>query len=256
MLRRAFPAGLGLSGRISTYDRNPKPTDWQFIYFDNADPGGRAGHHDLTHRGQPISKIFVKTTLARSDPVSVTASPRTVRDGDRSDRQSVGASVRQHPICLRDQRSVEEDTFLVDGYPMSNFVLSVMVRAVQTSAGHQVRPSRAAEDTLHDDQGRLHDHQEEGKGDQAGFRLEPQKQKRFAHENRRGHRSEYRNPQGESLRIVAPTKQQKAKWLRENHPGANAPNTCSTLRSALGIRSSTRKPSRGLAPGGFLAQDG
>ena len=39
----------------------PKPLDWQFIYFDDADTAGALGYHDLTYKGQPISKIFVKT---------------------------------------------------------------------------------------------------------------------------------------------------------------------------------------------------
>ena len=52
----------------------PKRSDWQFVYFDDADTAGALGYHDLTHNGQPISKIFVKTTLANHELVSVTAS--------------------------------------------------------------------------------------------------------------------------------------------------------------------------------------
>ena len=49
---------------LSLYDTDAaKPSDWQFIYFDDADTAGALGYHDLTHNGQPISKIFVKTTL-------------------------------------------------------------------------------------------------------------------------------------------------------------------------------------------------
>ena len=50
-----------------------KPSDWQFIYFDDADAAGALGYHDLTKNGQPVSKIFVKTTLADHQLVSVTA---------------------------------------------------------------------------------------------------------------------------------------------------------------------------------------
>ena len=38
------------------------PSDWQLVYFDDADTVGALGYHDLTHNGQPISKVFVKTT--------------------------------------------------------------------------------------------------------------------------------------------------------------------------------------------------
>src|SRR4051812_4230570 len=41
----------------------PAKGDWQFIYMDDADTAGALGYHDLTLDGQPISKIFVKTTL-------------------------------------------------------------------------------------------------------------------------------------------------------------------------------------------------
>src|ERR1700733_4258363 len=37
-----------------------KPSDWRFVYFDNADAAGALGYHDLTVDGQPVSKIFVK----------------------------------------------------------------------------------------------------------------------------------------------------------------------------------------------------
>ena len=37
--------------------RNPKPTDWQLLYFDDATHKNFLGRHELTHRGQPISKI-------------------------------------------------------------------------------------------------------------------------------------------------------------------------------------------------------
>ena len=50
-----------------------KQSDWQFIYFDDADTAGALGYHDLTKNGQPVSKIFVKTTLADHQLVSVTA---------------------------------------------------------------------------------------------------------------------------------------------------------------------------------------
>jgi hypothetical protein len=53
--------------------KTAKPSDWQFVYFDDADEAGALGYHDLTKDGQPVSKIFVKTTLADNQLVSVTA---------------------------------------------------------------------------------------------------------------------------------------------------------------------------------------
>src|SRR4029079_3634175 len=51
-----------------------RPSDWLFIYFDDADEDGAEGYHDLTQRGQPVSKVFVRTSLEYNVPVSVTAS--------------------------------------------------------------------------------------------------------------------------------------------------------------------------------------
>jgi hypothetical protein len=51
----------------------PKPSDWQFVYFDDADTAGALGYHEQTYNGQPISKVFVKTTLKVNELVSVTA---------------------------------------------------------------------------------------------------------------------------------------------------------------------------------------
>jgi hypothetical protein len=50
-----------------------RPTDWQLIYFDDADQAGALGYHNLTKKGQPAAKIFVKTTLDDHEQVSVTA---------------------------------------------------------------------------------------------------------------------------------------------------------------------------------------
>src|SRR4029079_15129717 len=59
-----------------------------------------------------------------------------------------------------------------------------MVRAVQASASHEVRSSRAAEETLQHDQGRLCDRQEEGQG-QRGFRLQGERTAFSARESTR-----------------------------------------------------------------------
>ena len=78
-----------------------KPSDWQFVYFDDADTAGALGYHDLTEDGQPVSKIFVKTTLQDNQLVSVTAC---------------------HELFEMVIDPIEDDTFLVDGIEMSNFV--------------------------------------------------------------------------------------------------------------------------------------
>jgi hypothetical protein len=121
MLRQALPAGLGLPGEALQH-QGCKPSDWQFVYFDDADTAGALGYHDLTKDGQPVSKIFVKTTLQDNQLVSVTAAHglfEMVID-PIANLWSEAADGTEYAYEMSDP--VEEDTFLVDGIEMSNFV--------------------------------------------------------------------------------------------------------------------------------------
>src|SRR5205807_6095662 len=46
---------------------------WALAFFDRADVANALGYHDLTPDGLPLSKVFVQTTLAAKQKVSVTA---------------------------------------------------------------------------------------------------------------------------------------------------------------------------------------
>lgn len=101
---------------------NPKPSDWIFIYLDDADQADALGYHDITKNGQPVSKVFVKTTLADGQLVSVTAchelfemaiDPVANLWSEASD-----GTLYAYEMC----DAVEEDTFEVDGISMSNFL--------------------------------------------------------------------------------------------------------------------------------------
>src|SRR5438045_9737349 len=72
MFRSAFPSHLGLSGKTLRTIK-PQLSDWQLVYFDNADAAGALGYHDITKDGQPVAKVFVETTIAAHELVSVTA---------------------------------------------------------------------------------------------------------------------------------------------------------------------------------------
>src|SRR5215475_8404080 len=56
------------------YDTYFQPVWGYPVKLYNTDKAGALGYHDLTKDGQPVSKIFVKTTLADRQLVSVTAS--------------------------------------------------------------------------------------------------------------------------------------------------------------------------------------
>ena len=99
-----------------------KPSDWQFIYFDDADAAGALGYHELTKNGQPVSKIFVKTTLADNQLVSVTACHELFEMAidPIANLWAEASDGTEYAYEMSDP--VEEDTFLVDGIQMSNFV--------------------------------------------------------------------------------------------------------------------------------------
>jgi hypothetical protein len=157
-----------------------RPSDWLFIYFDDADAAGAEGYHDLTHRGQPVSKVFVKTSLEDNVPVSVTAShelfemvidPIANLWAEATARTQYG-----YEMC----DPVEEDTFMVDGRGTKFDHLGKLKKPFSITKGGYVIVKR---------NGRV----KEKFGSRA-------KARRFAQEDRRGHRSEFRKPRGLHVR--------------------------------------------------------
>jgi hypothetical protein len=174
--------------------KKAKPSDWQFVYFDDADEAGALGYHDLTKDGQPVSKVFVKTTLDDGQLVSVTAchelfemaiDPIANLWAEASDGTEYA-----YEMC----DAVEEDTFLVDGIPMSNFVhpswFEPFVHPPGTKFDHLGLLTKPFSMT----KGGYVIVKKKGKVDEVF--ASRTKAKRFAKEHRRGHRSEHRKPDG------------------------------------------------------------
>jgi hypothetical protein len=55
-----------------------QPGCWAMVFLDNADQPGALAYHDLTPDGLPEAKVFVETTLADKQLVSVSASHELV----------------------------------------------------------------------------------------------------------------------------------------------------------------------------------
>jgi len=187
--------------------KTAKPSDWRLVYFDNADQAGALGYHDLTDKGQPISKIFVKTTLADGEQVSVTACHElfemAIDPIANLWAQAADGTEYAYEMC----DPVEEDTFLVDGVPMSNFLHPAWFEPFKHVSG-----------TKYDHLGKLTKPFSMTKGGYVILMKNGKvsqkfgsaaKARRFAKEDRRGHRSEFRKPKGEGLMI--PRKRRKAK---------------------------------------------
>ena len=171
-----------------------KPSEWQFVYFDDADAAGALGYHDLTQNGQPISKVFVKTTLEDHQVVSVSACHElfeTVIDPIANLwAQAVDGTEYAYEMC----DPVEEDTFAVDGILMSNFVHPSWFEPFKHPSGTKFDHLGLLTKPFSMTKGGYMIIKKKGKVTEVfGSKA---KGKRFAQENRLGHRSEYRKSKG------------------------------------------------------------
>ena len=172
----------------------PRPTDWQFIYFDDADTAGALGYHDLTNKGQPISKIFVKTTLEAKELVSVTACHELFEMviDPLANLWAEGSDGTEYAYEMSDP--VEEDTFPVDGIQMSNFVHPSWFEPFKHPPGTKFDHLGLLKKPFSMTKGGYMIVKRKGKVTQEyGSKA---KEKRFAKEKRLDHRSEYRKPNG------------------------------------------------------------
>ncbi|MBI3898706.1 MAG: hypothetical protein HY308_10480 [Gammaproteobacteria bacterium] len=101
-----------------------KPIDgaWTMAFLDDADAANALGYHDLTKKGLPLSKIFVKTTLKDQQKVSVTAchelAEMLVDPAINLWSDGPNNTLYAYEMC----DAVEEEEFLIDGIAMSDFV--------------------------------------------------------------------------------------------------------------------------------------
>jgi hypothetical protein len=168
----------------------PNPSDWQFIYFDDADTAGALGYHDFTHVGQPISKIFVKTTLENKELVSVTACHELFEMviDPLANLWAEAPDGTEYAYEMSDP--VEEDTFPVDGLQMSNFVHPSWFEPFKHPPGTQFDHLGLLKKPFSMTKGGYVIIKKKGKVTQEyGSKA---KAKRFAREARKNHRSEYR----------------------------------------------------------------
>ena len=173
--------------------RKPKRTDWQLVYFDKASHKKMLGRHELTYRGQPISKIFVKSL--GNEPVSLAASHELFEmvldpmanlwaDANRSTQYA-------YEVC----DAVEEDAFVVDGFPMSNFVYPSWFEPFKHPRGTRFDHNGTLKAPFSMTEGGYVIKKINGRKVIKKFGS-PEKQRRFNAEDRRGHRSEFRDPNG------------------------------------------------------------
>jgi len=111
----------GYPARLYVTDK-PKNDEWQVVFLDDADAANALGYHDLTKNGQPISKVFVKTTIAAGQKVSVTASHELLEmmidPGAQLWAQNTDGRFYAYEMC----DAVENEEYTIDGISVSDFV--------------------------------------------------------------------------------------------------------------------------------------
>jgi hypothetical protein len=176
-----------------------KPDEWQFVYFDTADQAGALGYHDLTKAGQPVSKVFVKTTIDSGELVSVTACHELFEMAidPVANLWAEAADGTEYAYEMCD--AVEEDTFDVDGIAMSNFVHPSWFEPFKHPPGTKFDHLGLLKKPFSMTKGGYVITKVNGKvSDVFGSKA---KEQRFLRENRWGHRSEYRKPHEKGLRL-------------------------------------------------------
>ncbi len=179
--------------------KKPKPTDWQFIYVDEAADVGRtiSGYHDLTVHGQPVSFVFVRTVLENGEPVSLTASHELFEMVIDPIANMWAEATRGREFAYEMCDAVEEDTFLVDGLQMSNFVYPTWFEPFKHPRGTKFDHLGLLKTPFSMSKGGYVIVKQHGKVKERF--ASKAKARRFANENRRGHRSEYRRPNGQRI---------------------------------------------------------
>ena len=111
-------------GTACTVDVAPelRPGCWGVVFLDHADQAQALGYHDLTPDGLPLGKVFIQTTLADGQKVSVTAAHELAEMLlDPALNEKVPASdgtIYAFEIC----DPVEGSEFAIDGVPLASFV--------------------------------------------------------------------------------------------------------------------------------------
>lgn len=120
-LQRDFVPIWGYPAALYITDK-PKPGEWQVVFLDDSDAADALGYHDLTKNGEPVSKVFVKSTLAAGEKVSTTTSHELLemlidpaaqmwaQDGD--------GLFYAYEMC----DAVESEEYAIDGIAVSDFV--------------------------------------------------------------------------------------------------------------------------------------
>ena len=165
---------------------------WAMVFLDNADQPGALAYHDLTPDGMPQSKVFVKTTLDNHDLVSVSASHELVEMlVDPAINMMTTGPDAKVMYAYESADPVEQLSFKVNGVPMTDFVYPAYFEAFRKAGSARFDQLRKVSKPFQILSGGYQIVFKSGKWTQVF--ASATKRKRFAKEDRRGHRSEQRS---------------------------------------------------------------
>jgi hypothetical protein len=164
---------------------------WAMVFLDNADQPGALAYHDLTPDGLPQSKVFVKTTLDNKDLVSVSASHELVEMlVDPAINLMTTGPDPKVIYAYESADPVEALSFPVNGIPLTDFVYPAYFEAFHKPGSAQFDQMKKVKKPFQILSGGYQIIFKNGRWSQIYGSAA--KKKRFALEDRRGHRSEER----------------------------------------------------------------
>jgi hypothetical protein len=164
---------------------------WAIVFLEDADQPGALAYHDLTPEGLPLSKVFVRTTIKNGDLVSVSASHELVEMlVDPAINMMTTGPDASVVYAYESADPVEEQSFKVNGVPMSDFVYPAYFEVFHKPGSVTFDRMKQVKRPFEILKGGYQIVLKNGKSSQIYGSAA--KKKRFALEDRRGHRSEER----------------------------------------------------------------
>ena len=161
------------------------------VFLDDADEPGALAYPDLMPDGLPLAKVFVKTTLANHDLVSVSASHELVEMlVDPAINLMTTGPDPKLVYAYESADPVEQLSFLVNGIAMTDFVYPAHFEISHKAGSVQFDRLKKVNKPFQILSGGYQIIFKNGKWTQVFGSAS--KKKRFAKEDRRGHRSEER----------------------------------------------------------------
>lgn len=161
---------------------------WAMVFLERAGDASTEGIHDLTPDGLPLAKVYVKTSLSNDDLVSVSASHELVEMlVDPALNLMTSGPDSRIMYSYESADPVEEITFNVNGIAMSDFVYPAYLETFHKPNSVQFDHAKKVHRPFQILSGGYQQIFKRGRWvDVSGSTA---KEKRFAREDRRGHRT-------------------------------------------------------------------